>query len=146
MFSVSTKSRYGLRALIELARNREKNPVSLGNLADKQDISNKYLESIFGMLQKKRIIRSRRGAKGGYVLGRAPEDISLLEILEAIEGPIRLLDCLHDKRLCSNIARCPTRCMWDDLEKYIVKFLEKRTLKKMVDDASVKRKKTGRKK
>ena len=94
MFSVSTKSRYGLRALIELARSSEGKPVSLSELADKQDISKKYLESIFRMLQKKGIIRSSRGASGGYSLARDPENVILLEILEAVEGPIHLLDCL----------------------------------------------------
>ena len=134
MFHVSTKSRYGLRALVELAVRAEGKPVSLNELARGQEISKKYLENIFRMLQQNGIVRSVRGAKGGYLVAAEPEGLSLLNILDAIDGPVRLLECIDAPKICRKTKDCFTRRMWQGLETHIKTYLQGRTLRDLVDD------------
>ena len=133
MFHLSTKSRYGLRTLVELVLKGDNGPVSLNELSKGQKISKKYLENIYRMLQKNGIVRSIRGAKGGYKLAVLPDDLTVLKVMEAIEGPVRLIDCLEDEDLCSNIKNCPTRWLWLELEGTITAFLAGRTLRDLID-------------
>ena len=132
MFSISTKSRYGLRALMELAREQKSEHLSLGELASRQNISHKYLEAIFGMLQKNGIVRSRRGPSGGYMLAKEPADITLLEILHAVEGPLTIVDCLSHESICKASETCPSRTVWKKLEDHIAGFLAEQTLDRML--------------
>jgi Rrf2 family cysteine metabolism transcriptional repressor len=132
MFHISTKSRYGLRALVELSVKAKKHPVSLKEVSLEQKISKKYLENIFRMLQRGGIIRSTRGAKGGYQLARDPEELTVLEVMETIEGPVELLECLKHKN-CKKIERCPTRFLWENLENNIKDFLKNRSLQELID-------------
>lgn len=135
MFHVTTKSRYGLRTLVELAMRSGTKPVSLSRLSSCEDASKKYLENIFRMFNKNGIIRSVRGARGGYQLIRHPENLTVFDILDAAEGPIELLDCVSNKATCKKVDKCPTREFWCDLENAIVTFLKSKTLKDLIDVA-----------
>jgi Rrf2 family protein len=117
---------------MELAREQASDPVSLGELASRQNISHKYLEAIFGMLQKHGIVRSRRGPAGGYMLAKEPADITLLEILNAVEGPPAVVDCLSHESACDASETCPSRTVWKNLEEHITGFLAEQTLDKML--------------
>lgn len=134
MFHLSTKLRYGIRALVELARRSGKKPVSLVTLSSGQDISQKYLESIFRGFQKAGITRSVRGPKGGYLLNTDPDKLTVMEIMKALEGPLDIIDCLHDTSVCGKTVRCCSRKLWGDLETCISGFLESRTLKDLIED------------
>ena len=134
MFHLSTKFRYGLRALIELAVQSKGNPVSLGVLASKQDISQKYLESIFKAFHKTGIVRSVRGPKGGYMLAESPKDLIILSIFKALEGSLDIIECLHDKSVCTRTAGCSTRELWKGLEESIETFLSSRTLQDLMEN------------
>jgi Rrf2 family protein len=133
MFHISTKSRYGLRTLIDLASRGQSGPVSLKELSKDQAISKKYLENIFRMLMQGGMIRSVRGARGGYQLAIDPAQVTLLEILNTIDGPVALLECIRNSAVCNKIKECPTRNLWKDLENHITSFLKQRTLKELID-------------
>jgi Rrf2 family protein len=134
MFQVSTKSRYGIRALVELAVHSDGSPMSLKELSSGQDISKKYLENIFRMLHKNGIVRSVRGAKGGYLLGCQPAELTVLAIMDAIDGPVQLMDCINDSSVCGKTRDCFTREMWVELEEHIKEFLAGKTLKDLIEN------------
>ena len=90
---LSTKGRYGLRAMIDLARYSEEEPVSISSIAARQDISERYLEQLVGLLKKAGLVRSIRGATGGYILARSAADISVGDILRALEGSLEPVKC-----------------------------------------------------
>ena len=133
MFHLSTKSRYGLRSLIELAIMSRENPVSISSLAQNQFISKKYLENIFRLLQHKGIVRSVRGAHGGYQMAVSPSSLTVYDIIKAIDGPIKLIECIQHEDACDNSTRCRTRTFWSDLEDYIISFLKSHTLQSLID-------------
>jgi len=133
MFHISTKSRYGLRTLVELASHCQAGPVSLKELSKGQSISKKYLENIFRMLLQGGIIRSVRGARGGYQLAVDPARVTLLDILNTIDGPVALLECIRNADMCKKVRGCPTRSLWKGLEEHIITYLKGRTLKELVD-------------
>lgn len=133
MFHLSTKSRYGLRTLVQLASTGKDAPVSLNELAKGQKISKKYLENIYRMLQKNGIVRSVRGARGGYQLAADPATLTVKEIMSSIEGPVCLIDCLCDENWCKNVKNCSTRWIWSDLQDVIRAFLEAKTLADVIE-------------
>ena len=90
---LSTKGRYGLRAMIDLARYSEKEPVSIGSVAARQEISERYLEQLVALLKKAGLVKSIRGASGGYVLAKKPSEISVGDILRALEGSLEPVKC-----------------------------------------------------
>ena len=136
MFHLPTKFRYGLRSLVELAFRSEGSPVSLSVLSSQQDISQKYLESIFKAFHKAGIVRSVRGPKGGYILAQPPEQLTVLNVMKALEGPLDIIECLHDKSLCSRTGKCSTRELWKDFETLIKDFLDSRTLEDLMEKRS----------
>src|SRR5512136_2347991 len=105
---LSTKSRYGLRALFDIAYNSGNLPVQIQDISRRQEISPRYLEQIFQSLKKAGILKSKRGPQGGYYLSRKPEHITVRDILIAAEGDILLVDCLRDKKSEK------TACTFDD--------------------------------
>ena len=108
---LSTKGRYGVKAMVDLAVRYGKEPVSIKTISERQNISEYYLEQLFSTLRKSGLIKSVRGAMGGYVLGKAPEEIRIYDILEVLEGPIEISHCL-DTESCDNIDCCATRLVW----------------------------------
>lgn len=109
-----TKSRYGLRLLMDMARHYEHGPVQLGEIAKRQDISVKYLEQIIIPLKKANYITSLRGRKGGHVLNKPPGEISVGEIVAVLERSTTLVDCSHHTDLCDSSATCPVRQLWQE--------------------------------
>jgi Rrf2 family protein len=130
---LSTKGRYGIKAMVDLAIHFGDEPVSIKSIAERQNISEYYLEQLFSPLRKANIIKSIRGAQGGYVLSREPKDITMAEIMEVLEGPVEISDCLEEKT-CSNIECCATRGFWARIKESIDSVLESTTLQDMVDD------------
>ena len=109
---LSTRSRYGVRMMIALAQKAIDGPVFLKDIAAGEEISEKYLSLIVIPLRQAGLIRSIRGAHGGYVLAKAPEDISLADILSAVEEETSLVQCVTDPAHCDRSATCPTRDVW----------------------------------
>jgi Rrf2 family protein len=125
---VSTKGRYGLRALIDLAMNSTGKPVLLADIARRQGLSKRYLERLFTQMRSAGIIRSVRGAAGGYVLNRPAEDIMISEVVESLEGPIRAVDCVSDPARCARSGQCVTFELWQRLGECIKEKLSGITL------------------
>ncbi len=128
MFAVSTRTRYGLRALHYLSTHDGNKPVSLHVIARELGIPFKYLENIFKLLTRSRIVRGERGPSGGYRLMRSPQKLTLYEIADALDGPLMTVACITDSNMCENSGRCPTRRVWDELQLHINRFLRERTL------------------
>jgi Rrf2 family protein len=116
---ISTKGQYGLRALVDLAAHDSGKPVLLGQIAERQQLSKRYLERLFTMLRDRGIVRSVRGAAGGYLMNRAPREIPVAEVLEVLEGPLIPVDCFSDQSQCKLRDRCITHELWVELEDCI---------------------------
>ncbi len=120
---LSTKGRYGLKALLELSINYGEGPVLMGTIAKKQNISRKYLHAILTSLKSAGIVRSVRGAGGGYVLGRDPSTIHLDEVLRVLEGSMCLIDCVENNQICPVSDSCIAREVWSELSQSIQEYL-----------------------
>jgi len=129
---ISTRGRYGLRAMLELARQFGKAPVLMNTLAQRQNLSRKYLHALLTALKSAGLVQSVRGPGGGFVLARPPTEIKLSDILHAAEGPLSLVDCVADSRVCNRSKRCPARRVWRDLSGAIEDVLDNVTLEAMV--------------
>jgi Rrf2 family protein len=123
MSLISTRSRYGLRFLAELAQRRSEGPVDLGSIAEHQQIPETYLAKLVVPLRNAGVIRSARGSKGGYELARDPATITLQEVVTLLEGGSSLLECTDHPELCARSADCPTLPVWIGLEKVIRDYL-----------------------
>lgn len=131
---LSTKGRYGLKAMFELSLNENNGPVPLKFIAKKQNISDQYLEQIFSSLKKANLVKSVRGAQGGYLLAREAKDISVGDILVVLEGPVSLSDCVLDEDVCENSNVCVTKIVWEKMKKGIEDVIESITLQDMIND------------
>ena len=130
---LSTKGRYGVKAMVDLAINYGGSPVSIKSISQRQNISEYYLEQLFSSLRKAKLIKSIRGAQGGYILNRQPEDITVSDIIEVLEGPIEISDCLDDVT-CNNVDCCATRLLWKKIKTSIDEVTNSVTLKDIVED------------
>lgn len=131
---ISTKGRYALRVLIELAGYDRQQLVTLQTIADSQQISEKYLESIIVVLSKAGLVDAVRGKGGGYRLARKPEDYTIGEILKLTEGTLAPVSCLDDTpNKCPRAAECKTLPMWEKLNTIIGNYLYSVTLKDLID-------------
>jgi Rrf2 family cysteine metabolism transcriptional repressor len=117
MLKLSTKVRYGTRAMLDLANNYGSGPVLLKDISRRQEISLKYLDRIFSSLKASGLVKTFRGAKGGFVLDNHPAKITLENIVESLEGPLNLVECLGNKDFCHRINSCVTRDIWCELSK-----------------------------
>ena len=131
---LSTKGRYAVMAMADLAKYNVKKPTSLTEISLRQGISISYLEQLFLKLRKNNLVQSERGPLGGYVLTKPPEEIKLLSIIKAVDEKIETLKCSKEsKRGCNHKSiKCITHNLWDDLEIHINSFFEKNTLKDIV--------------
>ncbi|MBC7321275.1 Rrf2 family transcriptional regulator [bacterium] len=129
---LSTKARYGLRALISLARHYGEGPIMAKIIAKEEGISENYLEQIMELLRRSGVVRSVRGAQGGFILVKPPQDIKVKEIIDILEGPITLVDCLSSPGICEKSKNCPARILWEELKENITKFLESKTLADLI--------------
>lgn len=128
MTVISTRSRYGLRLLIDLAERPEGETVDLHSIATRQAIPEKYLSKLAASLLGAGLLRSARGAKGGYALAKAPEDIDIYTVVETLEGRLSLLECSQDEGACPRSPGCGARSLWGGLEEAIRNYLEAKTL------------------
>jgi len=130
---LSTRGRYGTRALLELALHHGKGPVPLKDIAQSQQISLPYLEHLITPLIAGGIVWSIRGARGGVSLARPPEEIRLSEVLQLLEGSIALVECVNDPKYCSRSDFCVTKDIWGELKKVMDRVLESTTLQDLVE-------------
>lgn len=131
---ISTKGRYALRLMIDLAENQDIGNVSLKDVSKRQDISMKYLEQIVSPLTKAGLIKSTRGSQGGYSLVYPIEYYTAKEILRVVEGPIACVSCLEtQKNLCPRYHECPTVNFYEGLNKVINEYLESFTLNDFIE-------------
>ena len=116
---ISTKIRYGTRAVLELASRYGEGPVELKEIAKKESISVKYLEQVIIPLRTGGLVKSIRGSKGGYSLAKPPSEVSLKDVFEILEGPLNLVDCLQDPKACPRSSFCVTRDIWKEVSEAI---------------------------
>jgi Rrf2 family protein len=134
VFAVSTRTRYGLRALHYLSVHNENKPVSLSHIAEELAIPFKYLENIFKLLSRSGIVRGERGPLGGYTLIRSADKLTLYEIADALDGPLMTVACVTDSTSCNKSKACPTRRVWDELQMVINRFLKSKTLALLINN------------
>ena len=130
---LSTKGRYGLKAMVDLATEYESGAkLSIAQLSERQGISYAYLEQLIAVLKKAGLVSASRGAAGGYTLARAPESISVGEVLKALEGSTALVECVGTD--CENVCSCAARPLWLKLQKKIDDVLDSTTIRDMAED------------
>ena len=134
---LSTKGRYGVRAMVDLAFNYGGPPTSIKTISKRQNLSEYYLEQLFSPLRKANIIRSVRGAQGGYVLCKPPSEITVGDIMCVLEGPVEIADCI-DGVECSNVDSCATKLLWQKIKDSIDDVMNSITLKDIIDDYEAK--------
>ena len=130
---LSTKGRYGTRALLDLALHRGEGPVLLKDIAQRQEISPWYLEHLIAPLIAGGIIRSARGIGGGVSLARPPEQVRLSEVVQLLEGSIVPVECVSNPEVCSRSKFCVTRDIWAELKRAMNGVLESTTLQDLVE-------------
>jgi Rrf2 family cysteine metabolism transcriptional repressor len=133
---LSTRTRYAVRAIIELAQNDSKKPLQLKIIAQRQEISVKYLEQLMAVLRSAGFVRSIRGSKGGYVLAKSPNEIKLNDVMHRLEGTVATVECVENDDYCSRSADCAARYLWTQVEQAIDRVLEGITLRDLVEKAS----------
>jgi Rrf2 family protein len=128
---LSTRGRYGARALVELAKHDGEGPLALKEMAERQQIPLKYLEQIAMVLKSAKLIKSIRGPSGGYTLARPPEEINLLEIVETLEGSLSFVNCVKDPSTCDRVESCAFNDLWKRISTETSKILRSVTLAEM---------------
>ena len=130
---ISTKGRYAIRMMLDIAAHAESGNVSLKDVSKRQDISLKYLEQIVNMLSKAGLVRSQRGAQGGYRLQRPADEITVGDILRVTEGDIAPVACLEtEENTCPRASVCPTLSFWEGLYRTINDYLDSTTLAQLL--------------
>lgn len=129
---ISTKGRYGLRVMLELALRHGSGPVMMTTIAECQDISRKYIHSLLTSLKSAGLVRAVRGAGGGYMLSREPNKILLSDVVRALEGEFFPVDCVGDLSICERAEFCVTREIWRDLGEAVEGVLKKTNLEQLV--------------
>ena len=127
---LSSKGRYAVMAMADLAKNKAKKPINLAEISLRQGISLSFLEQLFFKLKKNNLVLSSRGPNGGYILSRDPDEIKLSSIISAVDEKIKTVKCKREsKKGCNGKSvKCITHDLWDDLENHINKFFENNTL------------------
>ena len=134
---ISTKGRYGLRAMIDIAQYSEIEPVSISSIALRQGISEGYLEQLVTKLKKADLIRSIRGAGGGYVLAKETEDISVGDVLRALEGSLEPVECSANSpnESCEAAGSCVTKYVWQKINDSINRTVDEMKIKELVEES-----------
>ncbi len=136
---LSTRTRYAVRAIIELAHNEGNKPLQLKIIAKRQDISIKYLEQLIAVLRSAGFVRSIRGSKGGYILAKEPSQIKLNDVFHCLEGTVNTAECVEDKDYCERAADCAARQVWAQVQQAIENVLQSITLQDLVDNTKNKK-------
>ena len=130
---LSTKGRYGLRAVFEVGLKYGEEPVSIKTISENQGISESYLEQLFKNLRKEGIVKSIRGAQGGYELTKHPSLVKVSDVINALEGSSKISECIDDG-FCSRENYCPTRIIWLKVQKSIDDVMDTTTIQDIIDD------------
>ena len=132
---LSTKGRYGLRALIDIAGHSRVGPVSIGNIAKRQNLSERYLEQLVSLLKKAGLIKSVRGAGGGYILTRDAREISVGQVLRALEGNLEMVECsaFSENPVCGTADQCVTKYVWQRVNEAINQTVDHITIQELVE-------------
>lgn len=131
---ISTKGRYGLRAMTDLASHMEGAPVSLVSVAKRQNLSLNYLEQVFGTLRKAGIVKSLKGPQGGYLLAKEASEITVQEILEALEGKFSIVDAGNDLSEMDAVERAIQELVWNQIDEKVNTFLSECTLEQLANE------------
>lgn len=134
---LSTKGRYGLRALIDLAKYSEIEPVSISSIASRQGISERYLEQLMALLKKAGLVKSIRGASGGYTLAQSANDISVGDVLRALEGNLEPVDCpaFSSQEGCESAGGCVTKYVWKKINESINQTVNEMKISELVEES-----------
>ncbi len=134
---LSTKGRYGLRALLDVAIHSEEGPVSISDIASRQQLSEAYLEQLMAKLKKAGLIESQRGAQGGYRMARSSDEISVGDILRSLEGSLDAVACpaLSDEGGCAGSELCVTKYVWQRINEAITKTVDEIKLSALVEES-----------
>ena len=130
---ISTKGRYGLRIMTDIAINEEQGCVSIKDIAQREHLSEKYLEQIIGLLSRENLVQSVRGAKGGYHLTKNAGEITVEEILNATEGSLAPVACAADSDCCENYCDCVTSFIWTEIYDAVIDVVSRITLSDLVE-------------
>ena len=141
---LSTKGRYGLRAMIDIAVYSEKEPVPICKIAERQSLSERYLEQLMSLLRKNELIRSVRGAGGGYVLARDASEISVGDVLRALEGSLEPVDCdgFNPDGECEAAGECVTKYVWRKINESINRTVDEIKLSELLEESRAVQKKS----
>ena len=129
---LSTRSRYGTRLMVDLAQHFDEGPVQIGEIAKRQDISIKYLEQLIVPLKKAKYVKSVRGPKGGHMLAKSPENLTVGEIVDVLEKGINLTNCVRNPDVCNRSEDCRTRDVWEMATKAMHDKLNSVRLSEMI--------------
>ena len=132
--NLSTRCRYATRAMLEMAKEYGKDPVSLKEIEERQQISRQYLQQLMPPLKKEGLIRVVKGKGGGFFLARKPSDIRIGEIIHAQEGNIAIVECVGTDDLCFHEDQCPTRDIWVEASRRLNDYFNSLTLEKVLKD------------
>lgn len=134
---ISTKGHYGVQAMLDLAQHYGEGPISLKSVAERQGLSEHYLEQLIAVLRKSGLVKSVRGAQGGYILAKEPADIYVGDIIRVLEGPIAPVECVNveDPEQCMKAEFCITRSVWEKVKNSIESVLDSISLADMVKEA-----------
>ena len=131
---LSTRGRYGIHAMYDLALNVDRGPQSIKAISEREGIPEAYLEQLIAVLKRENLVTSTRGAQGGYMLARAPEQITVGDVLRALEGGLNLVECLEEDEACGKSCACPSRIVWLKLRDGLNRIVDGITLKDMTED------------
>ncbi len=138
MLKLSTKGRYGVRLMLDLAMHFGHGPVPLKGIAQRQEISEKYLGNLIVPLKNAGLINSSRGPSGGYLLARPPKQINLKEVISVLEGPMCLVDCVNNPSICKRSDKCVARDVWKETTQKMLKVFSRITLERMANKQKIK--------
>jgi Rrf2 family cysteine metabolism transcriptional repressor len=136
---LSTKGRYGVRALLDLALHQDEGLVQLKEIARRQEFSLQYLEHLIAPLIAAGLVKSTRGARGGVLLLKPPSEVKLSEVVQILEGSIALVDCVNNPAICPRSASCVTRDIWIEMKRAMSHVLDSTTLQDLVERQKQKR-------
>jgi len=132
---LSTKGRYGLRAVVDLAMYSQDEAISINSIAARQNLSESYLEQLIAKLKKAGLVNSIRGINGGYILAKKPKDISVGDILRALEGDLAVVECPDSDSECAKYDSCVTKYVWKRINDSINTVVDSMTLEEIVENS-----------
>ena len=133
---LTTRSRYGTRMLLDLAQNGGDGPVRVSEIAGRQGISVKYLEKLSRILKRAGLIRSMRGSKGGHLLAKPPAEITMGQIVRALEGDLNLVTCWTERTSCPRLKNCVTSRLWQEVSRALLERLDAMTLEELLKSST----------